>query len=230
MQVTDQIAALTAIEEGLDRLQRSARGTISMFTIGILATLLAAGVAGYYLFTLSADLRDARAALAQSQAALTEARANLAAVNTSLLQAQRSTSSPADASSIATAISDVSRSQASIRTASSSISEASAKLDTNQVSTMQTIRPIQRPPGKLNAPGLEGSFQVTETGDGFLSLRTGPNRASAEISKIPVGSSIECKAAVRNDIGSFWRPCSDNQGNSGFVSNTYLRKVSLTKN
>lgn len=231
MSITDQLASLTALEEGLDRMQRSARFTIPIFVIGILATLVAAGVAAYYILTLSSDLREARVALAQSQGALMEARSNLAAVNTSLLQAQGS-ADPADASSIATAISDVSRSQASIRTASSSISEASAKLQTSEASSaaprpsIVATRPrlVQRPPTKWNSPQLYGTFQVIETGDGFLALRTGPSTTSAEISQIPVGSSIECKAAIRNEKGSFWRPCADGQGNSGFVSNTYLRQ------
>ena len=123
------LTGLDAINDAVDKLQASARRTIPMFLVGILATLIAAGVALFYIMTLSADLREARGALRQSQAALMQARANLAAANVSLRQAQKTVTSPADAGSIAAAISEVSRSQSNITVASTSIKDATAKLN-----------------------------------------------------------------------------------------------------
>src|SRR3954462_3910382 len=117
-----------AINEAVLKLQRSARRTVPMFFVGILATLVAAAVAVYYIVTLSSDLGDARTALRQSQSALAQARANLAAVRNALSNAQQHSASPAGAGTIENVISDVTRSQRSIEAASSSINAASDKL------------------------------------------------------------------------------------------------------
>jgi hypothetical protein len=74
MAVPETISGFDAINDAVAKLQRSARQTIPMFLVGILATVIAAGVALYYILTLSADLREARHALRDSQAALAGAR------------------------------------------------------------------------------------------------------------------------------------------------------------
>jgi hypothetical protein len=124
----DSTTGLEALNDSVLKLQRSARRTLPMFAIGILATVIAAAVAVYYIVTLSADLHVARAALADSQLALADARANLGTANAALVQAQKSVTSPANAGSIAAAISEVSRSQSNIGAAASAITDASSKL------------------------------------------------------------------------------------------------------
>lgn len=212
MTVSETLANLDALNAGLAKLQKSARRTVPMFLLGILATLVAAGVALFYILKLSADLRDARAALERSQTALTEARRSLVDVNQALHEAQKGANNSADAKSIATAISDVSRSQAKIRSASTSISNASSTL------TELSSTAISKP-----APAPAGTFEVTETGDGFLVLRSEPSMTSTELVRIPVGGVLECGEAIRNVSGNWWRPCRDRDGRSGFVSNTYIR-------
>lgn len=122
------LTGLNALGDAVAALQKSARQTIPMFIVGILATLIAAGVALYYILTLSADLREARQALRQSEMALSQARENLADVSRGLQAAQKTKSPPADTSALASAISSVSRSQLDISAAASSIRDAKAKL------------------------------------------------------------------------------------------------------
>lgn len=133
-------ADLSSIHDRIGRLQASTRRTLPLFLTGILATLVAAGVALYYIVALSGDLKEARASLRQSEAALAAARANLAIANASLHQVQAATSAPSapstastsatssNARKIAAAISDVSRSQRDLQSASASIRLAAAKL------------------------------------------------------------------------------------------------------
>jgi hypothetical protein len=101
-----------------------------MFVIGILATFIAAGVALYYILTLSADLRDARKKLEQSQTALSETQGKLAILNENLREAQAHAASPQAAQSIQTALTDLSNSQQSLTAVSSSLNAASAKIAT----------------------------------------------------------------------------------------------------
>jgi hypothetical protein len=173
-----------------------------MFLVGILATIIAAAVAVYYILTLSSDLHEARASLQQSQAALMEARANLAAVNQTLRQAQAATP-PADAGPITIAIKDVSRSQRDIAAASSSIRVAAEKLK----------------------PEADDRFETVKTNDGFISMRTQPSVASDEITRVVSNSVVHCGEVRSNDGGYRWRWCSDEQGHQGFMSGRYLQKL-----
>lgn len=225
--MTTDVTSLGALNEGLIRLQKSARKTIPMFLIGILATIMAAGIGVYYILTLSADLRDARHALQRSEAALTEARANLAAVSVSLRKAQTAPNSRADRSSIATALADVARSQAVVLSASTSIKDATEKLDPAGVASRQAApqpSAIRDAVTAANAAELSGSFEVVPTSDHYLVLRTQPSVASSEIRRIPTGGLLQCGMANPNESGNLWRPCTDDQGNSGFVSNKFIRK------
>jgi type II secretory pathway pseudopilin PulG len=121
-------ATLAAVNEAVLKIQKSARRTVPMFFIGIIATIVAAVIGVYYIVTLSADLREARRALGQSQAALSQARADLATINEILRHTQGTASSPARAEAIAGVISDVARSENSIAAASSSIEAATVKI------------------------------------------------------------------------------------------------------
>lgn len=222
------LTTLNALGDAVGALQKSARQTIPMFLVGILATIIAAGIALYYILTLTTELRDARHALNQSQAALSKAQADLAAVKVSLRQAQRTESASSEANSIATAISKVSQSQANIMTASNSIIEAATKLpppnpakpDPPKVARLASTDAVV----PQNSPELEGRFRVVPTSDGFLALRSEPSMASTEIAKIPSGGLLDCVNARPNAAGNLWRPCTDEAGNSGFVANKFIRK------
>src|SRR5260221_11500539 len=124
----DTLPDLDVINDAVLKLQKSARRTIPMFFVGILATLIAAGVALFYIITLSTNLREARRALQQSQVALVQARADLALVSATLRQSPKTISTAAGAGTIANVLSDVARSQNNIEVASSSISSATTQL------------------------------------------------------------------------------------------------------
>lgn len=208
---------LAAINESVLKLQQSARRTVPMFFVGIVATLVAAAVAVFYIVTLSSDLSDARRALRQSQSALAQARGNLAAVSNSLSNAQQDAASPAGAGTIENVISDVTRSQRSIEAASSSINAATDKL----IPTSSGSTPL--PPGQIIgscrlivgavtyltgncritlAPG--GSFQIYSidgTGSSASVIRQGP-AASASWQSGPGQAPVDLGAVQRR--GACW--------------------------
>lgn len=128
MSTVPEAAVLATINDAVEKLQRSTRTTAPMFAIGIIATVVAAAIAVYYILTLSANLRDANRRLQQSQSTVSEMQAKLSAVNHSLQQAQQTVTSPVAQQTIANAISDVSNSQKTLTSVSSSISEATATI------------------------------------------------------------------------------------------------------
>ncbi len=126
--MTDPIESL---QEAIANLQKSSMRSLPVFLIGIIATLVAAAIAIYFIFTLSADLKDTRQALKQSQEALTAARISLDKANAALVQTQQagaSAGSPAQSEQIAAAIAQVSDSQQDLRNVSTSLTEATLKL------------------------------------------------------------------------------------------------------
>ena len=131
---------LESMQEAISSLQRSSMRTLPVFLIGIVATLVAAAIAVYYIVTLSADLKEARASLRESQSALTQARISLSKANTTLVQTQQATSSESNSEQIAAAIKQVSVSQQDLRSASSSLTQATSRLpvDPKQVNVSLT--------------------------------------------------------------------------------------------
>ena len=213
-------ANLQALSENLARLQRSSRKTLPVFLLGVLATLVAAAVALYYIISLSADLRQAREALAESQAALNTAQENLASLSALLQQAQSQAGARNAASAIEDAISQAKRSEANIQNAAHSISAAEEKL-TPSGNTGGSNGPPAPP---LPKPAGAGRFVVADTADGFLSLREQATRSSAEVARIASGTVLQCESAELNASGFYWRRCADPRGRTGFVSNNYLRE------
>jgi hypothetical protein len=227
---SDHVATLTALNEGLIKLQRSARNTIPMFVVGIIATVIAAGVALYYILTLSAGLADAQLKLGQSERALAEANAKLSSMTGSLRRGQQSAKSQAEADTFATAISEASGIQASLTNASTSLRQAAAKLESPESKVRREDRLATSSPDKrAQAPAFRDPFEVVETSDGFLSLRVRPDIRSAEIRQVPSGSILRCGKASGNESGNLWRPCTDDQGHSGYVSARYLRNPQATR-
>jgi hypothetical protein len=121
-------ADLTSLTEGIDKLRHSARRTVPMFAIGILSTVVAAGIAIWFIFTLSANLEEARTALRVSDAKLAAALENLQVANRALEQASQAAVTPGSQRQIAAAISDVSRSQKDLAVVSASLKVATDKL------------------------------------------------------------------------------------------------------
>lgn len=119
---------MTAISGRIDMLQQSARRTLPMFLIGILATLIAAVVALYYIITLSGDLRAAQAALRVSERRVALAQQNLLIANEALRKARADSAPGVNAEQITAAISDVTRSQQQLSYASASVREAASRL------------------------------------------------------------------------------------------------------
>jgi hypothetical protein len=199
----DSTAILSTLNESLQRLQRSARRTVPMFVIGILATVIAAGVAVYYIMTLSSDLRDARRKLDQSQTALSETQGKLAILNESLRQAQLHVVSPQAAQSIQSALTDVSSSQQSLTAVSSSLNAATAR-----------IAPAGPPAGtcRLQVNGVSyingnceivlekgGSFQIWTIG------RTGPSASVVRQGTYGLGSWQAGPGQPQIDLGQLQR-------------------------
>jgi len=133
-------AELTSLTENIDKLRRSALRVAPMFVLGIAATLFAAGVAIWYIFTLSDDLRQARAALRVSDAKLVAALDNLQVANQALQQAQKAAGSANSERQIAAAISDVSRSQKDLTIASASLKQVAAKLPPAPPAEQQAVQ------------------------------------------------------------------------------------------
>ena len=230
MAVTETATSLATLNKGLVKLQRSARKTIPMFLLGILATIIAAGVALFYILTLSERLRVAEKELKRSQVELVKAHTQLADVNPTLRRAQESAASPAEASSLATAIAAVSRSQASIATASSSINDAAINIQAPEMARRRgnntaTPSSLSEEPATFDESELVERFEVAETSDKYLAVRSQPSITSAEIRRIPSGNLLQCGQARLNVTGRLWRPCKDSEGRSGFVSDKYLRKL-----
>lgn len=145
-------AELTSLTENIDKLRRSALRVAPMFVLGIAATLFAAGVAIWYIFTLSDDLRQARAALRVSDAKLVAALENLQVANQALQQAQKAAGSASSERQIAAAISDVSRSQKDLTIASASLKQVAAKLPPScRRRRLPNSRPCSRPPRRRPA-------------------------------------------------------------------------------
>jgi hypothetical protein len=119
---------LESMQEAIASLQKSSMRSLPVFLIGIIATLIAAGIAVYYIVTLSADLKEARLSLRESQAALTQARISLAKANSTLIRTQETSGSDGNSEQIAAAIAEVSVSQRDLRSASSSLTQATSRL------------------------------------------------------------------------------------------------------
>ncbi len=119
---------LESLQDAIASLQKSSMRSLPVFLIGIVATLAAAAIAIYFIFTLSADLKETRVALKQSQEALTAARVSLAKANSALVETQRSGATAGSSDQIAAAIAQVSDSQKDLRQVSTSLTEATLKL------------------------------------------------------------------------------------------------------
>lgn len=199
----DSAAILATLNQSVERLQRSSRRSVPMFVVGILATIIAAGVAVYYILTLSADLRDARKKLDQSQTALSETQGKLAILNETLREAQLHAGSPQAAQSIQSALTDVSNSQRSLTAVSSSLNAATAsiaavgppvgtcRLQVNGVSYMNGNCEIAVEKG--------GSFQIWTVG------RTGPSASVVRQGDSTTGSWQAGPGQPRVDLGQLQR-------------------------
>ena len=200
---SDSAAALSTLNEAVEKLQRSARRTVPMFMIGILATVIAAGIAVYYIVTLSSDLHDARQKLDSSQTALSETQGRLAILNESLRQAQLHTTSPQAAQTIQSALTDVSSSQQSLTAVSSSLNAATAR-----------IAPVGPPVGtcRLAVNGISyidgnceislgkgGNFQIWTVG------RTGPSASVVRQGSSSIGSWQAAPGQASVELGQLQR-------------------------
>ncbi len=119
---------IESLQEAIASLQKSSMRSLPVFLIGIVATLVAAAIAIYFIFTLSADLKDTRQALKQSQEGLTAARVSLDKANAALVQTQQSDPTGGGSDQLAAAIAQVSDSQQDLRKVSTSLTEATLKL------------------------------------------------------------------------------------------------------
>lgn len=226
--MTNASASLEELSASLTSLQHSARRTVPMFLVGVLATIIAAGAALYYIVTLSAEVRRSHQALAESQAALGAATKELNDIKATLSKQATTTSSPADASALRTAIASISATQANVTSASTAVKQATAGLDATDPSAHQAPARLTAAHDSVtpeNLPELTGEFVTIPTVDHFLALRDQPSLRGALIAKVPSNSVMKCAQAIPNENGNYWRPCTDPQGNSGYVANKFLRQA-----
>ena len=202
----ESTAIIATLNETLERLQKSARTTIPMFVVGILATIVAAGVAVYYIMTLSAALHDARHKLEQSQTALSETQGKLATLNETLRRlAQQHVNSPQAAQTIQNAISDVSTSQQSLTAVSSSLNSA-----TTNITPTGTETP--GPTCKLEVNGVSyitGSCEVALSKGGSFQIwtvgRTGPSASVVRSAGSATGSWQAAPGQASVNLGQLQR-------------------------
>jgi hypothetical protein len=116
------------ITSGIDDLRRSTRRTLPFFVIGLLATFLAAAVALYYIFSLSADLDAARRELLRTQATLATAEQNLVIARDALKRVNLADATRDNARQITAALFDLDRSQRDVTAASASVRSAGEKI------------------------------------------------------------------------------------------------------
>ncbi len=143
---------MATIAEAIDSLHASSRRSIPMFLIGLVATLIAACVAIFYIIQLSSDLTAARAELAMTQQKLAEAKKSLAvghAVLRSVDEQIASSGEPQerDIRQIKDAISDLDRSQNDLASASMAVRAATSKITPANAPASPEPSPSPTPPG-----------------------------------------------------------------------------------
>jgi len=125
-----------SLNELTESLGRNSKVAAPFFALGILATLVGAGIAIYFIVNLSAKLEDAQEGLTvaqieltQSQAALEDANRSLEEANTALGSSQSSQSeSKATEDSLERAIMQVTKSQEGLAGARTNVSNATIAL------------------------------------------------------------------------------------------------------
>jgi hypothetical protein len=187
---------LVEINDTIEALRASSRKTLPVFFLGILAAIVSAAVAIYYIVSLTADLKSAQSALRTSQEKLANAEASLEVASTALKKAQASSISPVSRQAISSAISDVSRTGSDIKSASASLKQAEEKLPAPQQSKAPEQRwfsvtasyrmndkefaMAQEDVAKIKAAGLCAELWKTEISRHYAVVLGGPaDRATA---------------------------------------------------
>lgn len=166
------------LNETVQRLQKSTRRTLPVFLIGIAATIAAAGIAVYYIVTLSNDLAAARVQLQQSNAALKMTQSKLARLQDLLRETQQHVTSAGAAATIANAISDLASSQRTLTAASTSIDAAATKISPTPP-PIGTCRLIAN-----NVTYMNGQCEITiMRGGSFRMSAVGQQGPSASVSR-----------------------------------------------
>jgi uncharacterized protein (DUF3084 family) len=150
-------AALEGLSDAVRMLQRSARHSLPLILLGVLATLVAAGVALYYILSLSHNLRAAKGELARSEIALRIAQDNLTLANDTLKKAlaeqeklgralegagegksqQSKDAAKQSQAAIKAVIQDVARSEKNVREATTSVSQAAERINRDDMAQQQ---------------------------------------------------------------------------------------------
>lgn len=159
--MTKSISAedVKSLNELTESLGRNSKLAAPFFALGILATLVGAGIAIYFIVSLSAQLEDAQKGLevaqleiTQSQAALEDANRSLEEANAALGGSPSSQSaSNATENSLERAIMQVTKSQEGLVGARANVSNATIALPSQGQRTAQ-----QAAPGSLSGEWVDG--------------------------------------------------------------------------
>ena len=77
--------------------------------------------------------------------------------------------------------------------------------------------------GEAETPA-DDRYVAAYASDGFVVLRAEPTIASAEIRRVDVGVAVRCGKPHWAADGYHWRRCVDQQGEAGYMADTFLRK------
>jgi len=153
---------LASIQELSDHLGRSSKMVVPVFALGILATIVGAGIAIYYIFNLSERLEQTQLDLKRTEAVLEDTKRGLATTQIALKDLEQASSQ--EDPTISAAISEVSKSQDDLSLASTALDRASKRLPA------QTTKSVaqQQSEGGLSGLWVDGygtNYRITQEGN-----------------------------------------------------------------
>jgi hypothetical protein len=119
---------VSEIPAAISRLQRSSQRAAPLALLGLVLTLMAAGISGYYAFHLSRELKLTEKRLDETTRQLSATRGNLNAASASLKRLEASASKPAEQLELQRALADVGRGKQNLAEASNSLAVAATTL------------------------------------------------------------------------------------------------------
>jgi hypothetical protein len=214
-----------AIQETISGMQKASRRSVPLFVVGILSTLISAGVAAYFIINLSTDLDKARQSLQASRVALALAQIQLSQTK-SILQESNNKFDTKESAKNLELISNISSTQKELKSASKSISMAAI----NIVSTKQESLTIGFSGDWIDEYGSK--YRVRQQGtkflydvafpSGALGKATGAAKGASASYKVwdDVDRKFECSAKLLGTSLQIIEKCVDERGQQSTVTLT----------
>ena len=218
---------LESLHNLTEKLGQSSKAVLPMFALGILATLVGAGIAIFYIFSLSERLEKANVELKRTEAVLDDTNRSLETANRALTQASEQAQTPTPV--LETAIREVSKSQEDLTQATRTVSRAATSLPVQ--TTQQTAKRVSI--SDLTGEWVDGygtTLRITQNGNAFSFVTQGtpipgskePIRGRAE-GRIEgtmvrysysdnIGRHGRCVARIEPDYRKLQETCTMNDG------------------